>query len=87
MQVHAVHVYDEANVKSIKDVRDVVASIKDEELGFLNDFDVPYVTLKGPKYPRLKKKSRRLRSDDDSDQDDDDDDEANDDDDDKDDDD
>ncbi len=61
--MHAVHVYDEANVKTIKDVRDVVASIKEEEVGFLDDFDIPYVALKGPKYPILKKKSRRLRSD------------------------
>ena len=69
------HIYDEANIKTAKDVRDILASIKEEEVGFLNDFDIPYVTIKGPKYPKLRRKTRKLRSDDEDGSDDEDEDE------------
>ena len=59
MKIHAYHVYDEANIKSQKDILDVLTSCNDEILGFINDFDVPYVNVRS-KYPRLKKKKRKM---------------------------
>lgn len=40
----------------------MLASLNDEEVGFLNDFDIPYVIVKGAKYPKLKKKKIIRRS-------------------------
>eukprot|EP00347_Sterkiella_histriomuscorum_P005355 403356926 len=62
--MHSVHVYDENNLRSLKDIRDVLNSLQDEFVGFLNDFDIPYVNV-ATKYPKLKKKKkpRRLNTD------------------------
>ncbi len=63
--MHAFHVFDENNIKSAKDLMDIIGShSKEEQIGFINDFEIPYINLK-MRYPKLKKKKKKSSGDDD----------------------
>ncbi|CDW72382.1 UNKNOWN [Stylonychia lemnae] len=71
VQMHAIHVYEESNFKSVKDIKDVLDLSQNEKVGFINDFDLPYCYTK-TKFPKLKKKKKGKKNvdgDDDSDED------------------
>ena len=43
MRMHAVHIFDETNLKTVNDVMDAIFLLQNESVGFLNDFDLPYI--------------------------------------------
>ena len=71
--IHALHIFDERTFPEGRlELESSLTRIQMEDVEFLNDFDVPYISLKGIKYPKLKKlkrKRREAKRDDDDDDD------------------
>jgi hypothetical protein len=60
--MHAYHVFDERTYPEGRSQLDAwISRVHLDEVAFLNDFDVPYITVKGEKYPQLKKNKRKKR--------------------------
>lgn len=59
--MHGLHVYDSEVIETKKDVMDMISGMQGEAVQFLNDFDVPYLQVKIPRLPKLKKKPRKRR--------------------------
>jgi len=69
-QMHGIHIYDPSQLKDQNAVLDLLSKYQIEPLNFLNDFEVPFVSLKR-KFPRLQKKrkiAKRFAGEDDDDE-------------------
>ena len=56
MSILAIPVFDGTIVKTMDELADIVKNIKTSPLSIMNDFDVPWVALGHPKFPRVNKK-------------------------------